>query len=53
MRVAQKEEEEKDEKYGFEANMADRPERKNTQPFLEFPVREKGFSNHLLQVPDE
>lgn len=47
------EEETKDEKYGFEAMGGDKPVRKDTQPKLEFPVQEKGFSNHLLEDAED
>ncbi len=42
-------EENKDEGYGIDANGSNSRERKMTQPLLEFPVREHGFSNELLK----
>lgn len=47
------EEEEKDDQYGIDAQGADTPVRKDTQPKLEFPVRGTGFSNELLQYREQ
>ena len=49
-RIINLEEESKEEDgYGIDAKGAQQVQRKSTQPKLEFPVREKGFSDELLR----